>query len=294
MGATRASRTSGLKRSWQTLQFLARPQNRALVLTAVVILAALASAVYGWRRWGAETLAGQDYVVTPERIHATPQPPWIHVNVKEEVLRLAGSGPLPLQDRQLVEHLAQAFALHPWVAKVERVEKKYPARVDVTLRYRQPVLVVKRDAPDDQGLLFLDEEAVLLPSADFAPAQARDYLRMMANGEAPTGGYGSPWKSPRIAGAARVAAALGTAWQEPGLYWLVGSQPASGELIYELRTQDDGVRVVWGSVVGHEAPGEPRAQQKIAALARYVHDKGPLTRDGAPALVDLRELAQGQ
>jgi hypothetical protein len=294
MGTAKSPRTSGFGTAWQILQFLARPHNRALVLTALIAAAAAMAAVYGWQRWGAATLAGNDYQITPEGIVVTPQPPWVHADVKTEVLRLAGSETWRLQDRQVVEHLAQAFALHPWVGSVERVEKKYPARVEVTLRYRRPVLVVKMEVANDQGLLFLDEEGVLLPSADFAPSQARDYLRIAASGEAPAGGYGSPWNSPRILGAARIAAVFGTRWQAAGLYWLVASRPASGELIYELRTQDDRARVIWGSAVGHESPGEAAAEEKIAALERYVHDKGTLAREGVPDVIDLRELARGK
>lgn len=292
MGTARGRRVSGLGAAWQIVRLLARPQYRELVLTAVVAVAAVGGTFYAWRRWGAAAVGGKEYVVTAERIVVTPQPAWIHANVKEEVLRLAGNGPLHLQDRQLVEHLGQAFALHPWVAGVVRVEKQHPARVEVTLRYRRPVLVVKVDAADNQGLIFLDEEAVLLPSEDLAPTQARDYLRISAGGEVPAGGYGSIWKSPRIAGAARIAAALGTRWQALGLYWLVASQPASGELLFELRTKDDRVRVVWGPAIGQESPGEPTAEGKITALERYVQDKGALTREGAAAAIDLRELAR--
>jgi hypothetical protein len=176
---------------------------------------------------------------------------------------------------------------------VERVEKRYPALVHVTLQYRRPVLVVKMDAPGDAGLLFLDEQSVLLPSADFAPSQARDYLRIAAAGEAPVGSYGAAWGTQRMAGATRVAAALESRWQPLGLYWLVASRPPSGDLLYELRTQDDRVRVIWGAVTSGQTTDEPTAAEKIEALERYVHDKGPLSREGAAAVLDLRDLARG-
>jgi len=192
-----------------------------------------------------------------------------------------------------VEQVAQAFALHPWVAKVVRVEKRFPAQVNVDLEYRRPAIVVKIDAPGEQGLLFLDEESVLLPSADFAPSQAKGYLRIMAAGETPTSVYGTPWGSDRILGAARVAAAWGNRWQALGLYWVVAARQSGGELMYELRTQDDQVRVVWGLAPGHESAEEVSVLQKIKALEQYVHDKGPLDKSGASAVIDLRELAGG-
>jgi hypothetical protein len=290
MGAKKPS-TAGV--AFRAMRFLLRPQNRGLVLSLMVIALALSGSLYAWRRWGAPSLEEKDYAVTPERIAVTPQPAWIHANVKSEVLRSSGGSPMHLHDRRLVEHLAQAFALHPWVAQVVRVEKKYPAQVNVQLEYRKPVLVVKVDAPGDQGLLFLDQEAVLLPSADFAPTQARNYLRILAAGEAPVGPYGSAWGSPRMAGAAKVAAAWNGRWQALGLYWLASARPASGELLYELRTQDDRVRVIWGPAPGGESPGDPSPEEKITALERYVQDKGPLTRPDAAPLVDLRDLARG-
>jgi hypothetical protein len=96
-----------------------------------------------------------------------------------------------------------------------------------------------------------------------------------------------------MAGAARIAAELGKRWQPLGLYWLVAARSAGGELIYELRTQDDRSRVVWGLAPGREATGEPVAKQKIAALEQFVHDKGPLGREGGPPVIDVRELAGG-
>ena len=46
--------------------------------------------------------------------------------------------------RKLVEHLAQAFALHPWVAKVVRVEKRYPAEVVVEQLKKNSIKVTER------------------------------------------------------------------------------------------------------------------------------------------------------
>jgi hypothetical protein len=270
---------------------LLRPHNRGLVLTGVMVVAAIGGSIYAWHRWAKPTLQSAEYVVTPDRIIVTPQPTWVHSQVKTEVLRTAGASRLDLRDPKLVEDLAHAFALHPWIAKVLRVEKQFPAQVNVEVQYRRPVLVVKLDIPSDQGLLFLDEASVLLPTIDFAPSQAKNYLRVTSGGEAPSSIYGTPWGSERIAGAARLAAAWQNRWQPLGLYWIVAARSSSGEMVYELRTQEDKVRIVWGSPLGHESAGEPTAEQKIAALEKYVRDKGPLDREGGTALIDLRELA---
>jgi hypothetical protein len=293
MGTSKTKQAGSLGVGMSLVRMLMGPQHRGLVLCVVIAVVAIGGSMYAWRRWGESATQGSDYLVTPESISVTPQPAWIHANVKDEVIRTAAISELALLDRELVERVAQAFALHPWVKSVVRVEKRYPSRVAVELEYRRPVMVVKIDAPDEQGLLFLDEESVLLPSSDFAPSQARNYLRIAAAGETPTSVYGTPWGSERLAGAARIAAAWGDQWQALGLYWIVAARTSMGEFTYELRTQDDKVRVVWGATMGRESTGEPAAGRKIAALAEYVNDKGPLGKSGEATVIDLRELAAG-
>ncbi|HEY2414380.1 MAG TPA: hypothetical protein VGI40_19200 [Pirellulaceae bacterium] len=264
---------------------LLRKQNRGWVSTAAVVLASVIGVAIAWQRWGVPSLEGDDYLVSEDKIVVTPQPAWIHTNVKADCVRALAGMQLMLLDRELVEKIGSAFTLHPWVAEVVRVEKRYPAQVNVELEYRRPVLVVKLDGPGDEGLLFLDEHAVLLPSTDFAPSQARNYLRIAAAGETPSGVYGVPWKSERIGGAAAIAAAVETQWQSVGLYWIVAARIGSGELVYELRSQDDKFRLIWGRPPGQESSGEPTAQQKVAALKQ-------LTRDGGsaePKTLDLRQ-----
>jgi len=284
----KAARPPAAALGW--LRVCARPQNRGLALSALVLVVALGGLVPTWRRWGAPAMQSAEYVVTPDKIEITPPPTWVHSDVKQEVVRTAALTRLDLRDAKLVEQVASAFALHPWVRKVARVEKRYPARLRVELAYRRPVAVVEVTAGGQAGLLFIDEESVLLPSADFAPSQAKQYLRISASGETPAGAYGTAWGSQRIAGAARVAAAWGQRWQPLGLYRIAVVETAAGGLEYQLRTPRDNC-IVWGAAPGSESAREPSPEQKVAALIQYVQDKGPLDREGAPALIDLRSLA---
>ncbi len=267
-------KSAGLDRGLNFIEILLRPQNRGWVTTTAVAIVCIVGLVIAWQYWGSHVLTGDDYLVTADKIVVTPQPAWIHANVKADCARSLDGMRLGLLDRDLVEKVGSAFSLHPWVAHVVRVEKRHPAKVIVDLEYRRPVLVVKLDAPGDEGLLFLDEEAVLLPSADFAPTQARDYLRIAASGEAPSGVYGAPWSSDRIAGAAAIASVLDDQWKSLGLYWIATTRIVGGELVYELRSQDDKFRVIWGHSPGHEVSAEPVAQQKLAALKKISRDSG--------------------
>ena len=90
------------------------------------------------------------------------------------------------------------------------VEKRTPAHVSVELEYRRPVAAVEVVQGGKPGLVFIDVSSALLPSDDFAALQAQDYLRIAGGRETTASVYGSPWGSPRIAGAAlRVIMAMG-------------------------------------------------------------------------------------
>jgi hypothetical protein len=272
------------------LRLLVRPRYRGLVLTAAVIVGAIAAALWGWQRWGAAAMRSAEYVLTPEQISVTPQPAWIRTDVKAEVIRNAGIAQLNLREPKLVEQLARAFALHPWVASVVRVEKRYPAEVRVELAYRRPVAVVPVVLQGQSRLLFIDDQSVLLPTSDFDADQAQDYLRIANTSEMPAGVYGTPWGSERIRGAARVAAVLADCWQPLGLYQIDSVKVPGGRVVYEVRTQR-GARVLWGVVPGNEPRGEPSADQKVAVLVRHLKEKGSLVQAAESTTIDLREIA---
>jgi hypothetical protein len=289
--ATKSPKTvPAVSRTVQLARILWRPQNRGPVLTAGVVLAAIVGLIVGWNRWGAPHTRGPDYVVTPDKIQVTPQPQWIHADVKAEVVRAANLSQLDLRDRDLVEQVSQAFALHAWIAKVVRVEKRFPAAVAVTVEYRRPVAAVEITPSGKRELLFVDGEGVLLPSLDFAANQAADYLRIGGIHSTPASVYGSPWGDDAVAGAARIAAAWGDRFGQAGLYRILPTESASGQLSFELRTPGD-TRILWGAAPGRESSSELVAEQKIAALLEYIADKGPLDREGGERLLDLQKLA---
>jgi hypothetical protein len=269
-----------------------RPQNRGPILAALVVMAAIAGLMMAWNRWGAPTTAGPEYVVTPDKMVVTPQPAWIHADVKSDVVQIGKLAELDLRDPGLVEEVSRAFALHAWVAKVVRVSKQFPARVTVDLEYRQPVAAVEIVSQGEPGLLFVDAQGVLLPSADFAQSQAKDFLRIAAGTSTPVSVYGAPWGDERVAGAARIAAAWGDRFHRADLVRIVAAETIGGQREFELRTAGQ-TRVVWGASPGRESASEPTAEQKISALLDYIADKGPLDRDGGERLIDLRKLSSG-
>lgn len=284
--------SGGLFARFSGIARFGNPRGR-LVAAAAIFLGLLIGARIAWQKWGEPALDDPAYQLTIDEIVVTPQPAWIQGNVKADVVRDAGLTDLNLRDRQLLDKVTRAFALHSWVAKVNRVEKAYPSRLTIDLEYRKPVATVEIGeamAGGERGLLFIDRDSVLLPSDHFSPAQARGYLRISAGDVLPTGVYGTPWGSARILGAARIADVWGEAWQPLRLYRIVIKEDPNAESIYELHTKDQ-ARVIWGRPPGEETRGEPTAAEKIALLTNYVAKNGPLDKSASAAPLDLRHPA---
>ena len=110
--------------------------------------------------------------LTANDIAITDRPWWIRSDVRTEVLRDSGlaNQPLSILDDGLVERIKRAFSLHPWVAKVVRVTKSRPGRVEVEVVYRRPVAMV--EAPGE-WLVPVDMEGVVLPQRRFHTTETR-------------------------------------------------------------------------------------------------------------------------
>lgn len=96
---------------------------------------------------------------------------------------------LQLADRDLPARLEAAFARHPWVARVERVEVTLPRQLQVRLVYRQPVLAValSGDQADRFGrVAYMPLPSVLGTSATTG-SMALGWQILLAQGEASAG-----------------------------------------------------------------------------------------------------------
>jgi hypothetical protein len=237
-----------------------------------------------WTYVQPQIAADPQYRLTVDSVFVTPPPPWIKVDVRGEVLRSATvGGPMSVLDEDLLPRLSQAFQLHPWVTRVTRISKRVPARVDVELEYRRPVCMV--EVPG--GLYPVDREAVLLPSADFSPSEALNYPRLARVEKVTEGPVGTRWHDPQVEGAALLGEVLLPVWSEARLKRIVPSREAAvdrGRLGFEL-LGSDGVRFLWGSAPGNEAPGELTAADKLQRL-RQLATRGDSSSTGL--VYDLR------
>ncbi len=273
---------------------LFRAEGR-LTLVGLVLLALLTVGPYwAWRQVGGRVAAGDDYQLTFDRVELLPAPAsvgWIRRDVKREALRDAGlDQSASILDADLNERLAKALRLHPWVAEVRKVTKRYPARVEIEVEYRRPAAIVVLGS---DAWWPVDATGVVLPRDDFSPYEARNYPQISDIPGGPYGPTGAPWGDARVHGAAKIAAALADKWQAWKLARvgpLVVGTGFEGEDDNEfaLYTQR-GTRIYWGHGPDNSAPGEATTEEKAARLAEYLAKRGSLdsAADGADAGMDL-------
>jgi hypothetical protein len=151
--------------------------------------------------------------------------------------------------------LNEAFAGHPWVAEVRRVELTPAKEIRVDLLYREPVLSVRLPG----ACRAVDREGALLP---VVAAQA-GLPRLTGPVGAPTGGPGHPWGDANVEAAARTVALLGPHRDQLPLADCSVTAGPGGIVLRGPRW-----RIVWGSPPGSEKVGEPSAEAKVRWLLR--------------------------
>ncbi len=187
---------------------------------------------------------------------------------------------------------------------------------------RLPVIMVRTRDSRWKGDCFwpVDAEGILLPPGEFSPSQTREFLRVDTGKLERIGPMAGPFGGPAVAGAARIAVALGDDWKSLGLEWIVvrpqsadtaeqsteptyvllakGADPAIvaqrfdskaiGPSEAERSDPPPATLILWGHAPGSEAEGEMMPAQKIAQLLEFVKQHGPLDRS-APMVIHLAD-----
>jgi hypothetical protein len=191
----------------------------------------------------------------------------------------------------LSRRIKDAFEFHPWVASVERITKRLPAALDIELKYRRPVAAV--ESGDSSGVSFLpvDEHAVRLPEGDLSDAERLRLPRITGVTGRPL--VGDTWNDPRVAGGAKLAAALSDVWQKLRLVEIISALGSTSDndsqtYTYNIITSG-GTRVVWGAAPGQEnVTGESAFDMKRKRLMDYASQYGQLESINGPEEIDVR------
>lgn len=267
--------------------------SRRLSAALVAVVALIVLATMGWKQWGPTIVGTPAYALDESKFDVTPQPPYIHGNVKRDAIRAGGLTGVSILDPKLIDKVQHAFAVQTWVASVKRITKQHPARVVVELEYRRPVAMVEVMQGEERGLLPVDAEGVLLPPEDFSANQVKKYLRIACGPTQPQGPVGTSWGDARITAAASIAASLGELWQKLQLYRIVYTgDDANSAPSFDLVTRD-GSKVIWGHAPGQEASGEATASEKVAQLAAWHEHNGPLSAAGDKREINVRNGGRG-
>ncbi len=266
----------------------AGPGFSALVIVAIVIACSFGLATL-WRRY--QPVISTSQSISAQSIVINDPPPWIVTDLKQEALVTGSLEGANLGDDDLTLRVAEAFRMHSWVSKVNRVSKRYPDRILVQLEYRRPVAMVEVRVGDQPGLFPIDVDGTLLPTADFTAERAIQYPRISIPNASPLGFPGSPWGDDRVHDAAIIAAALAPYWEKLELYRIAlmgGFAQGRGksENVFRLTTRDH-VNLIWGHAPGKENPNEATADKKIARLLS-LKEQDELTGLGPDQAIDLR------
>lgn len=263
----------------------------------IIAVALLALISWPYVRSKVPKLADQpQYAITVDNIIITEPPAWVPADIGHQVHNRAGlPEQMSLLDKGLVQQVTDAFAVHPWVKSVKRVEKQQPARVVVSLEYRKPVALVEVQG----GLYAVDADGILLPPRDFRQTDLDQYPIVGRVSSVPAGGAGEPWGDPVVLGAARIAEILVNKNKQGDQFWSaldvkrietpnrIAANDSLDDLIYRLRTPG-GSLIIWGRAPGTGHPGEVAAEKKIRRLEEYLADYGGYETAHGPSELDIR------
>lgn len=260
----------------------------ALYRPRILVLAAIAAVVFTClpriQRHLPDISTRPEYQISAAQLKVTQRPYWVPHDLVEQVVHQADlPEQLSLLDDNLVDQIAEAFRLHPWIEKVVSVRKSLQHGVVVQLEYRRPAAMVEVK----QGVYPVDAGGVLLPPADFSVAETKRYPLIANIRSTPQGPAGSEWGDPAVSGAARLASDLAAVWKKLGLVSIVCPRDSAADGVFEL-TAAGGSRIVWGRAPGSKHPGELSTDKKIGRLQKYIQDFGGFDLPHGPYVIDIR------
>ncbi|MDB5350286.1 MAG: hypothetical protein JWN86_1533 [Planctomycetota bacterium] len=223
-----------------------------------------------------------EFAVPFERIVLEPAPPVEYRGGSSGFLasvrdRGKLESPMRLLDADL-EQLKLAFAKHPWVSRVTRVQREFPDRITVSLVYRKPLA---RLDLGQKTFFAVAEDGAVLAGEDIVPALSGKLIRIegykgrlesrpgMFLGADETGKV-----DPEISAAVNLARwlAVNNRSEEPRIT-AISLVKGPGVI---LLTTHRGVLVYWGNGPGEEAADEPKAREKfdrLRGLMRFLDER---------------------
>ena len=241
-----------------------------------------------YSRWYRGYVQSQYDSIDPANIQITKPHEFVRTDLVQEVYQATRLDELSPLDRQATAKIASAFASHPWVKRVDRVQKLPDGKFEVDLEYRRPVAVFHLTGDTAwlksieaylrqmghsihggaENLYFpLDGEGVMLPTDRMTLEDARNLIQIEVAEVYPTGEQGTPFGDRRVESAALLAKLLSAVSDQVKVAKIFVSGDPRMNVVpkLELETGDSTV-LFWGSPPGMEQPQERSAKDKLVDL----------------------------
>jgi len=216
-----------------------------------------------------------------QSIALQPSAEQVSPNFLEEV-RALGQFPdhLDTSDAALPGRLAEAFARHPWVERVERVQLGSRGRIAVQLEYRQAVALVEISGSTQRQAIT--GKGIVLPAG--ADLERWRGLPVIEAAPPPAGKPGERWGHAAVESAARIAALL---HGDRELFRVQAIRLREEGLARQLILRTEGgSEVVWEASTG--GGDEVPDAEKLRRLRAYAREFGSLDRPAGPYRLDPR------
>ena len=280
--------------SWwsQLLDWSLRPRNLGAITLAMLFVVVIPAIPALWPT----VRQNAKFQMSVDRIDLTPATRWTPHDIVENVAKNHPDwSERSLLESSLAADLAAAFAQHPWISQVDRVEKTRQGRVIVQVTYRTPVAMIETH----RGLYPVDAQGVLLPPNDFSLAESDQLPHLRQIRTMPSGPAGTVWGDPLVVSGVKLCAALmpegnlESHWVRYGLEAIVAplAPPGTAEItpeppVFELLTQG-GRRIIWGRPPGDDSL-EPTVTQKLGRLDSYIRQQKSLDQPVGAYRIDIR------
>ncbi len=220
----------------------------------------------------------QGFLVDPIHVDAAVAPDWFEGAIEEQLrASLAELAPTPLRDdREVNELVASLQRSSGWIGSIDRVEKRYPNRLEIEVALREPVVLLRSAG----GLVLVDAEGfVVAPADEGAAFLAMHELPLLHGVEAPRDAEpGLRIRDERIDEGLRVACELAPhqeslAARDLGVAVinLLPQERLGGRAITEVELYTrSGLAIEWGRSSTHPRFGalEPTPDVKVRGLLR--------------------------
>ncbi|MFH1022914.1 MAG: hypothetical protein V1809_05955 [Planctomycetota bacterium] len=227
--------------------------------------------------------------VDASRITLGGRPAWVGACLEDEIVRaLRAEGVVSLADPRLTARVANIFRACPWVKRVSRVGKRFPAELELDVEIRRPAACVRMKTRD----ILLSEDGVVLPWRHYQPSPGLALPAITGVASAPPA-EGKPWTGQDVGDALALLRRLG----EEGM---IHSYAITGVDVSNFGGRRDGRAsevvlwtrhrgyIKWGAPLAREERfGHLDAVEKIRKLRGLIEEQ-PRLAEGGWSYIDIR------